>query len=192
MSRPPRRSVPILPPARRRGRRVGFATLLLLLGFLGAGGDPAAAGEVAAGTGATAEAQPFRSDVVEIRLRSPDAGPDGYELEYKVRMRVGATLVYALEVTGIADPEEFYAEFHGETEPGPGAPTVTVIDYRKETGLASYGALTAPVTGIHGWYLQNQSGGTAVVRIRLAGFYDLIPPGQDGNLAGILPAGSPP
>ncbi len=45
--------------------------------------------------------------------------------------------------------------------------------------------MVAPFDGIHGFYLQNQSEKPVQVRLRIAGFYDLIPPGQEGNLARI-------
>ena len=44
----------------------------------------------------------------------------------------------------------------------------------------------APIAGVHGWYLQNQSAATVVVRLKLSGFYELVPPGQYGNLNGIV------
>ena len=40
------------------------------------------------------------------------------------------------------------------------------------------GSLIAPIDGVHGWYLQNQGVKKAVVTLRLAGFYELVPPGQ--------------
>ena len=37
------------------------------------------------------------------------------------------------------------------------------------------------VIGVHGWYFQNQSVKPVTVRLRLAGFYNLVPGGQAGN-----------
>ena len=42
----------------------------------------------------------FRSDVIEIPLGDFMAGTDKSELEYKVRMKKDATLIYAWEVVG--------------------------------------------------------------------------------------------
>jgi hypothetical protein len=35
--------------------------------------------------------------------------------------------------------------------------------------------LTAPFTGIHGWYLRNDADEPIVVRLKVAGFYELVP-----------------
>ncbi len=129
--------------------------------------------------------RPFRSDVIDIPLETVDAGTEGSELEYKVRMKAGDSLVYSWTVSGIANPEEFYFDFHGEPPAGPGNPQAKVVEYRQATGLESHGVLIAPIEGVHGWYLQNQSAKAAVVHLKLSGFYDLVPPGAYGNLAGI-------
>lgn len=46
--------------------------------------------------------------------------------------------------------------------------------YRKATGATERGALVAPFTGIHGWYLRNDSKQPLVVRLKVAGFYELL------------------
>lgn len=128
----------------------------------------------------------FRSHVVEIRLESSDRGPRARsELEYKVAMKAGGSLVYSLTVEGLSDPEEFYFDFHGEGAPPPGGTRPVIAEYRQATGSESHGVLVAPMTGVHGWFLQNQSAGAITVRLRLSGFYDLVPPGEYGNDAGI-------
>ena len=137
-------------------------------------------------------ATPFRSDTIEISLETPDKGPEGSELEYKVRMRAGDSLVYSWTVSGLDRPDEFYYDFHGETPAGPGAPEAKVVEYKQATGLSANGVLIAPMPGVHGWYLQNQSASRVTVRLRLSGFYELIPPGAYGNAAGIRPAPSKP
>lgn len=125
---------------------------------------------------------PFRSDVVEIPLGSGDA-MEGSELEYKVHLKAGSSYVYSWSVDGVPDPEEFYTEFHGHTiEQGK---AMTVAEYRKATGTSDHGVLTAPFDGVHGWYFQNQSVKPVTVKLRLSGFYELIPDGQPGNEAGI-------
>ena len=60
-----------------------------------------------------------------------------------------------------------------------------VVEYRQATGVQSNGVLIAPMPGVHGWYLQNQSIKPVVVHLKLSGFYELVPPGEYGNLAGI-------
>lgn len=127
---------------------------------------------------------PYRTDSVEIRLEGAEKAPEKAELEYKVRMKAGDSLVYSWTVSGVANPEEFYSDFHGETPAQAGA-QAKVVEYRQATGLSANGALIAPIPGVHGWYLQNQSVGTAVVHLKMSGFYQLVPAGEYGNTAGI-------
>ena len=129
----------------------------------------------------------IRSDRIDIPLQTADVGPEGSELEYKVRMKAGDSLVYSWTVSGIANPEEFYSDFHGETPADPKSPgsTAKVVEYRQATGVASNGVLIAPIQGVHGWYLQNQSVKPVIVHLKLSGFYELVPPGEYGNEAGI-------
>jgi hypothetical protein len=127
---------------------------------------------------------PFRTDVVEIPLGDFLAGADKSELEYKVRMQKDATLIYSWEVVGTAEPRDFRYDQHGHTTPAPGQP-MTVATYKQAFGLRQQGALTAPFDGIQGWQFSNSSEKPVVVRLRLSGFYALIPAGQPGNEAGI-------
>jgi hypothetical protein len=128
-----------------------------------------------AGKEALARSYPagYRTDVIDVPIR----GNDG-DLEYKIQMKAGATVVYSWEVQRIGKPEEFYTEFHGHTEPVGGRGDL--MFYEKSTGAKAHGALVAPWEGIHGWYWQNQSTGPVVVRLRMAGFYELVP-GQAGQ-----------
>ena len=128
---------------------------------------------------------PFRSDVVEIPLGGFLDGVEKSELEYKVKMAKDATLIYAWEVVGAADARDFHFDQHGHTTPAPGQP-VAVSTYRQGFGLKQQGALTAPFDGIQGWQFSNSSEKPVVVRLRLSGFYDLVPAGQPGNEAGIV------
>ena len=128
---------------------------------------------------------PFRTDVVEIPLGDFLAGADKSELEYKVRMAKDATLTYSWEVVGATEPRDVHFDQHGHTTPVPGQP-MTVSTYKQAFGLKQQGALTAPFDGIQGWQFSNSSETPVVVRLRLAGFYELIPAGQPGNEAGIV------
>jgi hypothetical protein len=128
---------------------------------------------------------PFRTDVVEIPLGDFMAGAERSELEYKVRMAKNATLTYSWEVIGATEPRDFHFDQHGHTTPTPGQ-AMTVATYRQGFGLRQQGALTAPFDGIQGWQFSNSSEKPVVVKLRLAGFYELIPSGQPGNEAGIV------
>jgi hypothetical protein len=46
--------------------------------------------------------------------------------------------------------------------------------YRKASGGTESGSLVAPFDGIHGWYLKNDANNAIVVRLDVAGFYDLL------------------
>jgi hypothetical protein len=63
---------------------------------------------------------------------------------------------------------------------------MVVSTWRQGFGLKQQGALTAPFDGIQGWQFSNSSEQPVVVRLRLSGFYDLVPVGAPGNEAGIL------
>ena len=128
-------------------------------------------------------ATPFRSDVVDVPLKAGGDPDRGDELEYKVRLKQGASYIYSWEVAGLSNPAEFYSEFHGHTTVA--GKTMTVADYRKATGGRDNGVLVAPFDGVHGWYFQNQSLQPVTVKLHLAGFYDLIPDGEAGNEAGL-------
>lgn len=129
----------------------------------------------------------FRSDVVEIPFAGKGSATGKSELEYKVKMNKGGVVVYSWEAEG-ADRDEFYFDLHGETPP---EPDVRVFEFKQATATASNGALIAPVDGIHGWYWQNRSAKPVTLRLRMSGFYSLVPPGEEGNKAGILPVVTP-
>ena len=116
----------------------------------------------------------YRIDVVDVPL-----GGKGAEIEYMIRMKAGDTLVYSWEVLGISDPQSFLTEFHGHTDAAPGG-RGDLMFYEKGAGAEAGGSLIAPWLGTHGWYWQNKSKGAVTVRLRMAGFYELIP-GQAGK-----------
>ena len=129
------------PPTQRRtlilaGSAIVTGALVLFAGLIPAeyGRDPTGLGKLtgisalwspaetkvdATVTASAARSYParFRSDVISIPLgvESLDGGGQANDLEYKVHMQKGATLIYSWEVPGVADPEEFYTEFHGHT-----------------------------------------------------------------------------
>ena len=144
----------------------------------------------AAGPLAREFATPFRTDEVLIPLGGfldGAKGPRSSELEYKVRMKKGGALLYAWSVEGAQRPDDFHYDFHGHTLVDAGKATgMTVATYKQAYGLKQQGALTAPFDGIDGWQFSNSSEKPVVVRVKLAGFYELIPSGQLGNEAGIV------
>jgi hypothetical protein len=108
----------------------------------------------------------YRTDVIDIPLGA------GGELEYKLGLNKGDSIVYQWDAVDLKDAEALYAEFHGHT-----APVNNVGDlmyYRKASGDSERGTLVAPFTGIHGWYLRNDGEESIVVRLKVAGFYELL------------------
>ena len=110
----------------------------------------------------------YRTDVIDIPLE-----PLG-ELEYKLGLNEGDSIVYQWDAVDLDDPEMLYAEFHGHTPPVDNVGDL--MFYRKATGATERGTLVAPFTGIHGWYLRNDTEAPIVVRLKVAGFYELLPP----------------
>ena len=124
----------------------------------------------AAGADAVAHFYPavLRSDTVDIPLAAAGDPNHRDQLEWKVRMKRGDTLVYSWTVE--APEEEFYADFHGQSNP---EPDVKVQTYKKGYAAAANGAVVAQFDGIHGWYLQNQSEKDVVLHLKLSGFYEM-------------------
>jgi hypothetical protein len=110
----------------------------------------------------------YRTDAIDIPL-----GPLE-ELEYKLGLNEGDSIVYQWDAVDLKDPALLYAEFHGHTEPVNNVGDL--MFYRKATGATERGTLVAPFTGIHGWYLRNDTEAPIVVRLKVAGFYELLPP----------------
>jgi len=108
----------------------------------------------------------YRTDAIDIPL-----GPLE-ELEYKLGLNEGDSIVYQWDAVDLKDPEKLYAEFHGHTPPINNVGDL--MFYRKATGATERGTLVAPFTGIHGWYLRNDAGTPIVVRLKVAGFYELL------------------
>jgi hypothetical protein len=130
--------------------------------------------------------RPFRTDVVEIPLTGFLGGRFGSELEYKVRLAKDATLIYEWEVVGATDSRDFHYDFHGHTTPKSPTERMTVATYKQAFGLQQRGALIAPFDGIQGWQFSNSNDNPLVVRLKMSGFYDLIPSGEPGNEAGVV------
>lgn len=123
------------------------------------------------------ETIPLRSDVIEIPL---GGGGTGFELEYKVRMKKDATMVYSWEAIGAGKANDLYYDFHAHTTPAPGE-EMTVATFKQARGLKQQGSLAAPFDGIQGWYFLTSAEKPIVIRLKISGFYELIPPGETGN-----------
>jgi hypothetical protein len=107
----------------------------------------------------------YRTDVIDIPLEA------GEELEYKLGLNKGDSIVYQWDAVDLKDPEVLWAEFHGHTPPVNNVGDL--MFYRKAFGATERGVLVAPFSGIHGWYLRNDGEEPIVVRLKVAGFYEL-------------------
>ena len=142
------------------GGRVGLMDL-------GVTGQQVAALEEAGATGSggqativVAQQRPFNYETVEFTL-PPGEG----WIEYKYRLEQGESLLYAWSATGPVN-----VEFHAEPDGGPAGYAQT---YEKSQGRAASGTLTAPFSGIHGWYWQNTGAAPVTVTLTSSGFYNL-------------------
>lgn len=102
----------------------------------------------------------YQSESVEFAL-----GPREF-VEYKYRLEKGESLLYSWRAT---EPVDF--EFHAEPDGAPQGYAET-YDKKSATGTAS-GTLTAPFTGIHGWYWENLTDRPMTVTLTAAGFYSM-------------------
>jgi hypothetical protein len=107
----------------------------------------------------------WRTDTIDVPVSA------GKGLEYKVGMKKGEGLVYNVDFGDLEHPGLMVVEFHGHTPQVDGVGDL--MFYSKTGGSPQSGVFTAPWDGIHGWYLKNESGKDTVVKLELAGFYDL-------------------
>jgi hypothetical protein len=117
--------------------------------------DPASAR-----AGVVPQDQEFHRETVDFKV-----GPDGW-MEYKYRLDKGEALLYSWKATS---PVEY--EFHAEPD---GAPAGYAESYEKvPSSTQALGTLTAPFSGIHGWYWKNRSRQEVTITLSTAGFYNL-------------------
>lgn len=108
----------------------------------------------------------WRSDIIDIAV------PAGVGLEYKLAMKTGDTVVYAIRYDGLEHPGLMEVEFHGHTEKGADG-VGDLMFYSKTGGSPENGSFTAPWDGIHGWYLKNDGGAEVNATLEVAGYYAL-------------------
>lgn len=132
-------------------------------------------------------AEGYRSHEVEFQLEG--ANSDDFEardIEYKVWMEPGEVTLYEWEVIGARNPDDVYFDQHGHNIPGEGEEEI-VVQYGEGYSDGANGAFTAPLAGVHGWFFRNGGLDPVTIRIRFSGYYDLIPPGEEGNLKNVEP-----
>ena len=140
------------------GKRLG----LLQLGVIGQQVDAlnSAASSSGAGQAAiiVAQERPFHEETVEFKLAPREF------LEYKYRLDKGQALLYSWTATAAVN-----YELHAEPD---GAPRGYAQSYEKGLNNSqAAGTLTAPFSGIHGWYWENFGDEEIIVTLKTAGFY---------------------
>ena len=152
------------------GRRLGLTAMSDVAKEVEAlAGDRAAAG----GGGIPAIApqdRAYHEETVDFRIK-----PNEF-VEYKYRLDKGEALLYSWKATGRVN-----VDIHAEPD---GAPRGYAESYdKKDRVTQGSGTLTAPFSGIHGWYWQNQGDADVTVTLASAGFYRLSHEFRDGQPA---------
>jgi hypothetical protein len=96
-----------------------------------------------------------------VDSRALPLGP-GQSFEFKYRLDKSSGMVYAWTANA-----RLKYEFHGE----PSDRALQVQSYEKSEGDFASGTLTAPFTGIHGWYWENTSNAPVTISLTSAGFF---------------------
>ena len=119
----------------------------------------------------TAQPASYKVDSEELSLMP------GEGVEIKYHMQKGAGMVYSWKANG-----NVAFEFHGEPDNKPNKDYFESYELNDKVGADhSYGAFTAPTTGIHGWFWENKGKKPVDIRLTTAGFYDSAKMYSDGN-----------
>jgi hypothetical protein len=104
--------------------------------------------------------RPFHEETVALTI-----APHEF-VEYKYRLDKGQALLYSWSATSAVD-----YELHAEPD---GAPRGYAESYEKRPGTQqAAGTLSAPFSGIHGWYWENTGNQPVTVTLKSAGFYSM-------------------
>jgi hypothetical protein len=118
----------------------------------------------------TAQPAVYKVDSEDLSLRP------GEGVEIKYHMQKGAGMVYAWKASG-----NVAFEFHGEPDNKPNKDYFESYELDDKIGKDhSFGAFTAPTTGIHGWFWENKTKKEVMIHLTTAGFYDSAKMYSDG------------
>jgi hypothetical protein len=107
-----------------------------------------------------AQERGYQQEALEFKIAPRDS------MEYKYRLDKGEALLYSWKATVPVN-----CEFHAEPD---GAPRGYAETYEKTNATeTASGTLTAPFSGIHGWYWENTTGREVTVTLSAAGFYNM-------------------
>jgi hypothetical protein len=104
--------------------------------------------------------RPFHEETVALTI-----APHEF-VEYKYRLDKGQALLYSWSATSAVD-----YELHAEPDSAPRGYAES-YEKRPNTQQAS-GTLSAPFSGIHGWYWENTGDQPVTVTLKSAGFYSM-------------------
>jgi hypothetical protein len=121
--------------------------------------DAAASGNVSGQAILVGQERAFQEETVTFTL-APREG-----MEYKYRLDKGEALLYSWTATATVN-------FEAHAEPD-GAPRGYAQTYEKGQGTRQSGTLTAPFSGIHGWFWENTTDEEMTVTLSAAGFYNV-------------------
>lgn len=120
--------------------------------------NEAAAARTQVATTVVEQDRPFREETVTFSLGPRES------MEYKYRLEQGRALLYSWNASAPLNDE-----FHAEPD---GAPAGYAETYQKGTARrAAAGTLTAPFSGIHGWFWENTTDQPVTLTLSTAGFY---------------------
>jgi hypothetical protein len=142
------------------GKRLGLLPLGLIGREVDALSRAAASREGAQNAVVAGEERPFHEETVAFTIAPHDF------LEYKYRLDKGQALLYSWSATAAVT-----YELHAEPD---GAPKGYAESYEKQPNTReASGTLTAPFSGIHGWYWENTGNQPVTVTLKSAGFYTM-------------------
>ena len=141
------------------GRKLGLTAMSDVQKGLDAFQATRAAGASGAPTIAPQE-RAYQHETVAFTLGPRDS------IEYKYRLDKGEALLYSWKATG---PVNY--ELHAEPD---GAPRGYAESFdKKDSKDGASGTLTAPFSGIHGWFWENRTDKEVTVTLSAAGFYNM-------------------
>lgn len=148
---------------------------LLVAGGAHAGGVPVTAGPVDDGNDwrLVLVAESFKLDAEALRnalVRTDTTTikvPPGRGLEYKLHANETQFFEYAWSAGNVS----VYFEFHGEKD---GDTSGAFTSHKRGRASRDSGEFTAPFTGRHGWYFENQGRNELTIEVRTKGVYTVL------------------
>ena len=114
-----------------------------------------------------AQDKPFKTETLRIDLE--DIG----ELEHKLIMKKGETIVFSWEVEGETPNKGVYFDFHGHPPTANTKfPQGFAQSFIKGERPSGHGSLTAPFDGYFGWYFLNIEERAITINIEVSGYWD--------------------